>query len=36
MEKAIRIDLGKDQHIVKANELLRDVFMNLIGNAIKH
>ncbi len=35
-EKSIKVDYGKGPHIVKANELLRDVFTNLIGNAIKH
>ncbi|HEY3422021.1 MAG TPA: PAS domain-containing sensor histidine kinase, partial [Methanocellaceae archaeon] len=35
-EKAIKIDVGEGPHIVKANELLRDVFTNLVGNAIKH
>ena len=34
--KAIKVDAGEESHIVKANELLRDVFTNLIGNAIKH
>ncbi len=35
-EKVIKIDANECAHIVKANELLRDVFTNLIGNAIKH
>ncbi len=35
-EKAVKIDAKEGPHIVKANELLRDVFTNLIGNAIKH
>jgi PAS domain S-box-containing protein len=34
--KKIAIDIGKGMHVVRANELLRDVFTNLIGNAIKH
>jgi signal transduction histidine kinase len=36
LEKIIKIDVVEGQHIVKANELLRDVFTNLIVNAIKH
>jgi PAS domain S-box-containing protein len=35
-EKTVKIDVGEGPHIVKANELLRDVFANLIGNAMKH
>ncbi len=35
-EKVIKIDANECSHIVKANELLRDVFTNLVGNAIKH
>ncbi len=35
-EKVVRIDSAKGPHIVKANELLQDVFTNLVGNAIKH
>lgn len=35
-EKVIKIDANECPHIVKANELLRDVFTNLLGNAIKH
>jgi len=34
--KSIAVDIGAGPHIVKANDLLRDVFVNLIGNAIKH
>ncbi len=35
-DKSINVDYGNGSHIVKANELLQDVFANLIGNAIKH
>ncbi len=35
-DKSIKVDYGEGPYIVKANELLRDVFTNLIGNAIKH
>jgi PAS domain S-box-containing protein len=35
-DKSIKADYGEGPHIVMANELLRDVFTNLIGNAIKH
>ncbi len=35
-DKSIKVDYGEGAHIVYANELLRDVFTNLIGNAIKH
>jgi PAS domain S-box-containing protein len=35
-DKSIKVDYGEGPHIVYANELLRDVFTNLIGNAIKH
>ncbi len=35
-EKSITVDYGEGSHIVIANELLQDVFTNLIGNAIKH
>jgi signal transduction histidine kinase len=35
-DKSIKVYYGEGPHIVKANDLLRDVFTNLIGNAIKH
>ncbi len=35
-EKAIKFDSSEGPHIVKANELLRDIFTNLVGNAVKH
>jgi signal transduction histidine kinase len=35
-EKAVKIEETGGRHIVMANELLRDVFSNLIGNAVKH
>jgi PAS domain S-box-containing protein len=35
-EKTVKIEMKEGPHIVNANELLRDVFTNLIGNAIKH
>ncbi len=35
-KKVIKIDSSERSHVVKVNELIRDVFTNLIGNAIKH
>lgn len=36
-DKSANIDfIPKDRFYVKANDLLRDVFMNIIGNAVKH